>query len=100
MVIFLPKLKIVDCFDCAYNLTDNLVNKTMKTFLEEYDCADILCIDNILFLAHKEATQKCLVEIIDNYISENRVMKRYAYYINLYVSIDISTLTGTVNERF
>ena len=65
-------IKIVDCFDFAYDLTNNLANKTMKTFLEEYDCADILCIDNILFLSDRETTQECLVEIIDKYIRNNK----------------------------
>ncbi len=44
----------------------------LNTFLEEYDSADILCIDNILFLAHREVTQECFVQIIDKYIRNNK----------------------------
>jgi chromosomal replication initiator protein len=61
-------IKIVDCFDFAYDLAD----KTMKTFLEEYDCADILCIDNILFLSDRETTQEYLSQIIDKYLRSNK----------------------------
>ena len=49
-------IKIINCFDFAYDLTNNLANKTMNTFLEEYDSADILCIDNIIFLSDRETT--------------------------------------------
>jgi chromosomal replication initiator protein len=65
-------IKIVDCFDFAYDLTNNLANKIMDTFFKEYDSADILCIDNILFLAHRETTQECFVQIIDKYIRNNK----------------------------
>ena len=65
-------IKIVDCFDFTYDLTNNLGNKTMNTFLEKYNSADILCIDNIIFLSDRETTQECLVEIIDKYIRNNK----------------------------
>ena len=65
-------IKIVECFDFSRDIMDNLIKKRMNTFLEEYDSADILCIDNILFLAHRETTQECLVEIIDKYIRNNK----------------------------
>lgn len=65
-------IKIVDCFDFAYDLTNNLANKTMNSFLEEYDSADILCIDNIIFLSDRETTQEYLVQIIDKYIRNNK----------------------------
>ena len=65
-------IKIVDCFDFAYDLTNNLANKTMNTFLEEYDSADILCIDNITFLSDRETTQEYLSQIIDKYIRNNK----------------------------
>lgn len=65
-------IKIVDCFDFAYDLTNNLANKTMNSFLEEYDSADILCIDNIIFLSDSETTQEYLVQIIDKYIRNNK----------------------------
>lgn len=65
-------IKIVDCFDFAYDLTNNLANKTMNTFLEEYDSANILCIDNILFLVNREITQEYLCQIIDKYIRNNK----------------------------
>ncbi|MCG3655278.1 DnaA ATPase domain-containing protein [Aliarcobacter butzleri] len=65
-------IKIVDCFDFTYDLTNNLGNKTMNTFLEKYNSADILCIDNIIFLSDRETTQEYLVEIIDKYIRNNK----------------------------
>lgn len=65
-------IKIVDCFDFAYDLTNNLANKTMDTFFKEYDSVDILCIDNILFLVHRETTQEYLCQIIDKYIRNNK----------------------------
>lgn len=65
-------IKIVDCFDFAYDLTNNLANKTMNTFLEEYYSADILCIDNIIFLSNRETTQEYLYQIIDKYIRNNK----------------------------
>lgn len=65
-------IKIVDCFDFAYDLTNNLANKTMNSFLEEYDSADILCIDNIIFLSDRETTQEYLMQIIDKYIRNNK----------------------------
>lgn len=65
-------IKIVDGFDFAYDLTNNLANKTMNTFLEEYNSADILCIDNILFLSDRETTQEYLCLIIDKYIRNNK----------------------------
>ncbi len=65
-------IKIVDCFDFAYDLTNNLANKTMNTFLEEYNSADILCIDNILFLYDRETTQEYLSQIIDKYLRSNK----------------------------
>lgn len=65
-------IKIVDCFDFAYDLTNNLANKTMKAFWEEYDYADILCIDNILFLYDREITQEYLSQIIDKYLRSNK----------------------------
>ena len=65
-------IKIIDCFDFAYDLTNNLANKTMKAFWEEYDYADILCIDNILFLSDRETTQEYLSQIIDKYLRNNR----------------------------
>jgi len=65
-------IKIVDCFDFTYVLSDNLANKTMKTFLEEYDCTDILCIDNILFLYDRETIQEYLLQIIDKYLRSNK----------------------------
>ena len=65
-------IKIVDCFDFTYDLTNNLGNKTMNTFLEKYNSADILCIDNIIFLSDRETSQVHLVEIIDKYIRINK----------------------------
>lgn len=65
-------IKIVDCFDFAYDLTNNLANKTMKTFLEEYDSADILCIDNIIFLSDRETTQEYLLQIIDKFLRNDK----------------------------
>lgn len=65
-------IKIINCFDFAYDLTNNLANKTMNTFLEEYDSADILCIDNIIFLSDRETTQEYLLQIIDKYIRNNK----------------------------
>lgn len=65
-------IKIVDCFDFAYDLTNNLANRTMNTFLEEYNSADILCIDNILFLVNRETNQEYLCLIIDKYIRNNK----------------------------
>ena len=65
-------IKIINCFDFTYDLTNNFAKKTMDTFFKEYDSADILCIDNILFLAHREVTQECFVQIIDKYIRNNK----------------------------
>jgi chromosomal replication initiator protein len=65
-------IKIVDCFDFAYDLTNNLANKTVDTFFKEYDFANILCIDNILFLVNRETTQEYLCLIIDKYIRNNK----------------------------
>ena len=65
-------IKIINCFDFAYELTNNLANKTMNSFLEEYDSADILCIDNILFLSDRETTQEYLSQIIDKYLRSNK----------------------------
>ena len=65
-------IKIINYFDFAYDLTNNLANKTMNTFLEEYDSADILCIDNITFLSDRETTQEYLSQIIDKYIRNNK----------------------------
>jgi chromosomal replication initiator protein len=59
-------IKIVDCFDFAYDLTNNLANKTMDTFFKEYDSA------NILFLVNRETTQEYLCLIIDKYIRNNK----------------------------
>lgn len=65
-------IKIVNCFDFAYDMTDSIIHQTMGSFYKSYNSFDILCFENLEHLIHKETIQDTLYNIIDKFIRNDK----------------------------